>query len=106
MFRKSGQTDKGTTMPVYRVVFKNKHGVIEHIDYPDIKRLLDSYEQVGVEEDSYTIRLHGEPVLKGLIGPMSEGKDMVRYETPQVFVVMTEQWAKERKNGRKRRSRQ
>lgn len=92
-------------MPVYRVVFKNKQGVITHCDYPDVKSLLKDYEQVGVEEDSYTIRLHGEPVLKGLIGPMSEGKEIVRYETPPVFAILTEQWAKERKNGRKRRSR-
>lgn len=90
-------------MPTYRVVFKNSQGAIEHVDFPNVQGLLERYEQVGVEEDSYTIRLHGEPVLKGLIGPMSEGKDTVRYETPQVFVVMTEQWAKERKNGRKRR---
>lgn len=81
-------------MPTYRVVTMLESGKIEHKDYKDASEILDRFEQIGVEEDSYTMRLHGEPVFKGLIGPMSDGKTIVRYETPDAFAVLTEQWSK------------
>lgn len=87
-------------MPTYRVVTREKDGQITHADYADVKSLIAQYEQTGIEEDSYTIRLHGEPVLKGLIGPMSEGKTIVRYETPEVFAIMTEEWSRQRRNSK------
>lgn len=86
-------------MPTYRVVSRDKTGKMEQKDFKDVKSLLEDYEQIGVEEDSYTIRLHGEPLLKGLIGPMSQGKSIIRYETPEAFVALTEQWSKERAEG-------
>jgi hypothetical protein len=88
-------------MPIYRVISRDASGVIQHVDYKDLSSLLKAHEQVGVEEDSYTLRLHGEPILKGLIGPMSQGKSCVCYETPDAFVVQTEKWAKERRSGRR-----
>lgn len=87
-------------MPTYRVVFCDKSGEILQRDYPTLRPLLADYEQVGVEEDSYTLRLHGEPVLKGLIGPLSDGKNVVRYETPEAYELLTLRWAKARRNGR------
>lgn len=80
-------------MRIYRVVTK-KDGKLEKQDFKDLASLGRAYEQVGVEEDSYSIRLHGEPVFKGLIGPMSEGKSVIRYETPEVFAEQTEEWSK------------
>jgi hypothetical protein len=85
------------TMPTYRVYFLDSAGVKQKKEYKSAQQLLEEYEQVGVEEDSYTLRLHGEPVLKGLIGPMSDGKSIVKYETPQVFVHETEEWAKQKR---------
>jgi hypothetical protein len=32
------------------------------------------------------------PVFRGLIGPMPEGKGIVRYETPEVFETLTKEW--------------
>ncbi|QDU63120.1 hypothetical protein Pan216_39950 [Planctomycetes bacterium Pan216] len=90
-------------MSTYRVYSRDTIGDIVMADFKTLKELLDVYEQVGVEEESYTMRLHGEPILDGLVGPMSEGKTIVRYETPEVFISMTEQWASERRNGRKGR---
>ena len=33
------------------------------------------------------------PVFRGLIGPMPEGKGIVRYETPEVFETLTKEWS-------------
>lgn len=87
-------------MATYRVVTKNENGGFRHQDYSSLETLLADFEQTGVEEDSYTMRLHGEPVFKGLIGPMSDGKSIVRYETPEAFAILTEQWSKNLKNGK------
>lgn len=87
-------------MPTYRVVFKTKSGKVEQKDYKDVASLLKAYEQVGVEEDSYTLRLHGEPLLKGLVGPISDGKTVVRYETPEVYAQLTLEWSKNLKRSR------
>jgi hypothetical protein len=32
------------------------------------------------------------PVFRGLIGPMPEGKGIVRYEAPEVFEALTKEW--------------
>ena len=88
-------------LAVYRIVTQDENGELVQTDYKDLASLLEEYHQIGTEEDSYTIRLHGEPLLRGLVGPLSEGKNIVRYESPEVFAQMTEQWSKER---RKRRS--
>ena len=87
-------------MRTYRLVFKSKTGKIQEKEYADVKAIAREYEQIGVEEDSYTVRLHGEPVFKGLIGPMSDGTNGVRYETPAAFVQLTEAWAKRLRNGK------
>lgn len=86
-------------MPVYRVVSRSETGEIVQRDYKDLRSLVKDFHQIGVEEDSYTMRLHGEPVFRGLIGPLSEGKTIVRYETPDVYATLTEKWASARRNG-------
>ena len=84
-------------MPTYRVYFLDDQGTVQHTDYKTLQALLESHEQIGVEEDSYALRLHGEPVLRGLIGPMTDGKTVIKYESPQVFVRETEEWSKQRR---------
>lgn len=85
-------------MPMYRVVFLDESGQPAQKDFKNVASLLAEYEQVGIENDSYTMRLHGEPTLRGLIGPMSDGKTIVRYETPQAFTILTEEWSKQRRS--------
>lgn len=94
-------------MTTYRVVSFDETQQLAEKDYRNLRALLADYEQTGVEEDSYTLRLHGEPLLKGLIGPLSqpESKTVVRYETPEVFAKLTEEWAKQRKRNRRAGSR-
>jgi hypothetical protein len=84
-------------MATYRVVFLDDDGVRCERDFKSAEELVAEYEQIGIEEDSYALRLHGEPQLKGLIGPLSEGKSIIRYETPAVFVTETEEWAKQKR---------
>lgn len=79
----------------YRVVRLDDKGKLCQQDFPDRQALCAAYEQTGVEEDSYSLRLHGEPTFKSLVGPMSDGKNVIRYETPEVFVQLTEKWSKE-----------
>ena len=91
------------SMSIYRVVTMTKAGKFVGTDYDDPSAILAQYEQLGVEEDSYTLRLHGQPVFKGLIGPLSEGPSVIRYETPEAYALLTEVWAKTRRP-RKRRA--
>jgi hypothetical protein len=91
------------SMSTYRVVTMTKAGKFVGQDYEDPAAIREQFEQIGVEEDSYTLRLHGEPVFKGLIGPLSEGPSVIRYETPEAYADLTEVWAKTRRP-RKRRN--
>ena len=50
------------------------------------------HTQIGIDDCSTDLSLRGMPVFRGLIGPMPEGKGIVRYETPEVFENLTKQW--------------
>lgn len=89
-------------MPTYRVVSLLKSGKFQEKDYGNTSELCDRFEQVGVEEDTYCLRLHGQPVFKGLIGPLNDGPSAIRYETPEAYAVLTEVWAKTRRPRRRR----
>ncbi len=89
-------------MPVYRVVTMSKAGKFVEQDFQAPSEIATQFEQIGVEEDSYTLRLHGEPVFRGLVGPISDGPAVVRYETPDAYASLTEVWAKTRRPRRRR----
>ena len=42
-------------------------------------------------------------MFRGLIGPMPEGKNIVRYETPEVFETLTKEWGNAKPRRRTRR---
>jgi hypothetical protein len=44
------------------------------------------------------------PVFRGLIGPIPEGKNIVRYESPEVFETMTKEWSNMKIKRRRRRT--
>ena len=46
----------------------------------------------------------GMPVFRGLVGPMPEGKNVVRYESPDVFEALTKEWSTVRTTRRRRRA--
>jgi hypothetical protein len=46
-----------------------------------------------VDDCSTDLDLRGLPVFRGLIGPMPEGQDVIRYESPEVFETLTKEWS-------------
>ena len=62
------------------------------------------HTQIGVDDCSTDLSLRGKPVFRGLIGPMPEGKNVVRYETPEVFEALTKEWSNAKTPKRRRRT--
>jgi len=90
----------------YRLVTRSHDGSLLIRDYPTIDALTDSHAQIGIDDCSTDLQLRGLPVFRGLIGPMPEGKNIVRYETPEVFEMLTKEWGVIKPKKRRRRSRQ
>ena len=64
---------------------------------------MELHAQVGIDDCSTDLTLRGMPVFRGLIGPMPEGKGVVRYETPEVFESLTQDWGAPSSGRRSRR---
>jgi hypothetical protein len=77
----------------YRVVTRGADGQIRIRDYDSQEALLKRHSQVGVDDCSTDLALRGLPVFRGLIGPMPEGKNVIRYESPEVFETLTKDWS-------------
>jgi len=80
------------TKDTFRIVTRGVDGKIHIRDYNKQESLLKSHTQIGVDDCSTDLGLRGQPVLRGLIGPMPEGKNVIRYESPDVFESMTKEW--------------
>ncbi len=89
----------------YRVVTRGVDGSIRIRDYPEAEPLLKMHSQIGIEDSSTDLSLRGQPVFRGLIGPMPDGKGVVRYESPEVFESLTKDWANAKPARRTRRRR-
>jgi len=63
-----------------------------------------THEQIGIDDCSTDLELRGMPIFRGLVGPIPEGKTAVRYESPEVFEVLTKEWTKLKAKRRRRRS--
>jgi hypothetical protein len=77
----------------FRVVTRGADGQIRIRDYDNQEALLKRHSQVGVDDCSTDLGLRGLPVFRGLIGPIPEGKNVIRYETPEVFETLTKDWS-------------
>jgi hypothetical protein len=75
-----------------RVVTRGSDGKLRIRDYPDSGTLLKMHAQIGIDDCSTDLALRGQPVFKGLVGPMPEGKNVIRYESPDVFEALTKEW--------------
>lgn len=89
---------------VFRVVTRAADGSLRIRDYPSQDPLLKMHTQVGIDDCSTDLALRGLPIFRGLIGPMPEGKNVIRYESPEVFESLTKEWGAV-KPRRRRRSR-
>ena len=86
-----------------RVVTRAADGTLRIKDYPSTDPLLHTHTQIGIDDCSTDLSLRGLPVFRGLIGPMPEGKTIVRYESPDVFEAMTKEWTAAKTTRRSRR---
>ena len=78
---------------VIRVVTRGVDGKLRIRDYSKPDTLLRMHTQIGVDDCSTDLGLRGMPVFRGLIGPMPEGKNVIRYESPEVFETLTKDWS-------------
>ena len=88
----------------FRVVTRGANGQIRIRDYDSAEDLLKRHTQVGIDDCSTDLALRGLPVFRGLIGPMPEGQNVIRYESPEVFETLTKEWSAI-KSARRARSR-
>src|SRR5690606_24123753 len=88
---------------VFRVVTRGPNGELRIRDYPNQEPLLKMHTQIGVDDCSTDLDLRGMPVFRGLIGPMPEGRNIIRYEAPDVFEVLTKEWGAAKTTRRRRR---
>jgi hypothetical protein len=86
-----------------RVVTRGADGTLRIRDYPTADTLQKTHLQIGIDDCSTDLALRGQPVFKGLIGPMPEGKNVIRYESPEVFESLTKEWSANKPKSRRRR---
>jgi len=77
----------------WRLVTLGPDGELVTHDFDSAEELKASHLQIGTDDCSTDLDLRGEPVFRELIGPMPEGRTIVRYETPEVFETLTREWA-------------
>src|SRR2546427_2987388 len=88
--------------PTIRIVTRGSNGELRSKDYEKHETVLKMHTQIGIDDCSTDLTLRGLPVFRGLIGPMPEGKNVIRYESPDVFETLTKEWSSA-KNPRRRR---
>lgn len=87
-----------------RVVTHEADGSLRTMEYDSFDTLNTTHEKVGIDDCSTDLTLRGMPVYRGLVGPIPESKTVVRYESPEVFEMMTKEWAAKKTKRRRRRS--
>ena len=88
----------------WRLVTRGPDGELVIRDFDSAEGILRMHLQVGADDCSTDLDLRGAPVFRSLIGPRPEGRNVVRYETPEVFEALTKEWAAPkapRRRGRK-----
>ena len=89
---------------MFRIVTRGKNGELRSRDYKHEDAVLKLHTRIGIDDCSTDLSLRGLPEFRGLIGPMPESKEIVRYEAPEVFESLTKEWsvAPTRRKSRKR----
>lgn len=81
------------TKDTWRIVTQGRDGELIVHDFETAEDILKTHLQIGIDDCSTDLDLRGAPVFRSLIGPMPEGDNIVRYETPEVFEQLTKEWA-------------
>lgn len=77
----------------WRLVTRNTDGELVIHDFDSPEGILRSHLPIGSDDCSTDLGLRGAPIFRTLVGPMPEGRNIVRYETPEVFEALTKEWA-------------
>ena len=77
----------------WRIVTRGSNGELIIRDFDSAEAILRTHLQVGTDDCSTDLGLRGAPVFRSLVGPMPEGRNVVRYESPEVFECLTKEWA-------------
>ena len=64
-----------------RVVTREIDGSLKTKEYDSFDALELVHEQIGIDDCSTDLSLRGMPVFRGLVGPIPEGRSVMRYET-------------------------
>ena len=86
-----------------RVITRAADGNLRIRDYPTAAPLLKLHTQIGIDDCSIDPGLRGLPIFRELVGPISEN-DVAQYETPEVFEMLTREWAESHTCPRRRRT--
>ncbi len=78
---------------IIRVIMRASDGAFRTREFQSLEQLLELHEQTGVDDCSTDLSLRGLPLLRGLVGPMPDGKKIAVYESPEVFETLTKEWA-------------
>ncbi len=87
---------------IIRVITRRADGQLRIRDYDSAEELLKRHVQIGVDDCNTDLSLRGLPVFRGLIGPIPDGPNFVRYESPEVFESETKDWSLTRLARRRR----
>lgn len=87
----------------FRLVTRGVDGKLRTKDYSSPASIMKMHTQVGIDDCSTDLGLRGLPVFRGLVGPMPEDKNVVRYESPEVFESLTKEWSVDKGTKRTRR---
>jgi len=88
----------------YRVVTRGSDGSLRIRDFDSEEQLLRMHVKVGIDDCSTDLTLRGKPVFRGLVGPIPDGRQVARYESPDVFETLTKEWTRAPVKRRRRRS--
>jgi len=88
----------------WRLVTRGTDGELVIHDFDSPEPLLNAHVRIGSDDCSTDLDLRGAPVFRELVGPMPEGRTIVRYETPEVFETLTKEWAAPKPPRRRRRA--
>jgi hypothetical protein len=89
---------------IIRVITTASDGSQKTKEFENFEGLQAIHEAIGIDDCSTDLDLRGMPIFRGLVGPMPDGKDAVRYESPDVFEALTKEWTAMKPKRRKRRS--
>jgi hypothetical protein len=87
-----------------RVVTRASDGSLRTKDFDDFDQIMELHDQIGIDDCSTDLSLRGMPLFRGLVGPLAEGKTIVRYESPDVFEALTKEWSQAKTKRRRRKS--